>query len=186
MSTSESSRFFVFQKASGEDFEEVWKIVDDARNRMLREGKQQWDNNYPLPSHIHNDIANETAYVLKDSSGKTVCFGAVIFDGEAAYESIEGRWLSEKEYVVVHRLAVSQETQGQGVASLFLQQVEKLARQKGIESFKVDTNFDNFAMMAVLDKLGFTYCGEISYDKGKRRAYEKELKKRFSSTDSTF
>ncbi len=176
MNTNKSHRFHTFLQASENDFDEIWKIIDDARNRMLREGKQQWDNNYPLPLHIHNDIANETAYVLKNASGKIGCFGAVIFDGEPAYETIEGKWLSEKEYVVVHRLAVSQEAQGQGIASSFLQQVERLAEEKGIESFKVDTNFDNFAMMAVLDKLGFSYCGEISYDKGKRRAYEKILK----------
>ncbi len=176
MNTNKSHRFHTFLQASENDFDEIWKIIDDARNRMLREGKQQWDNNYPLPLHIHNDIANETAYVLKNTSGKIGCFGAVIFDGEPAYETIEGKWLSEKEYVVVHRLAVSQEAQGQGIASSFLQQVERLAEEKGIESFKVDTNFNNFAMMAVLDKLGFSYCGEISYDKGKRRAYEKILK----------
>ena len=104
------------------------------------------------------------------------CSEAVIFGVEPAYETIEGAWLTEKEYVVVHRLAVSQKTQGQGIASYFMQQVEMLAKEKGIESFKVDTNFDNFAMMAVLYKLGFSYCGEISYEKGKRRAYEKKLK----------
>lgn len=179
MNTNKDHRFntFIFLQASENDFNDIWKIVDDARNRMLREGKRQWDHNYPLPLHIHHDIANETAYVLKDDSGKTICFGAVIFGVEPAYETIEGKWLSEKEYVVVHRLAVSQEAQGQGIASLFLKQVEVLARKKGIESFKIDTNFDNFAMMAVLDKLGFTYCGDINYDKGKRRAYEKKIKK---------
>lgn len=176
MNTSTSHPFLTFQKASEEDFNEIWKIIDDARNRMLREGKKQWDNKYPSPSDIHNDIIKETAYVLKDVSGQIECFGAVIFEPEPAYKTIEGEWLTEKKYVVVHRLAVSQKAQGQGIASYFMQQVETLALEKGIESFKVDTNFDNFAMMAVLNKLGFTYCGEISYEKGKRRAYEKRLK----------
>lgn len=178
MNANKKHRFNTFLQASENDFNDIWEIVDDARNRMLREGKRQWDHNYPLPLHIHNDIANETAYVLKDASGETGCFGAVVFGIEPAYETIEGEWLSEKDYVVVHRLAVSQKTQGQGVASSFLQQVEILAIEKGIESFRIDTNFDNFAMMAVLDKLGFTYCGEIVYDNEKRRrAYEKLLKR---------
>lgn len=176
MNTSNKHRFHIFEKASENDFHEIWKIIDDARNRMLCEDKKQWNKNYPSPSDIHNDIINETGFVLKDTFGQIDCFGAVIFGVEPAYETIEGAWLTEKEYVVVHRLAVSQKTQGQGIASYFMQQVEMLAKEKGIESFKVDTNFDNFAMMAVLDKLGFSYCGEISYEKGKRRAYEKKLK----------
>ncbi|MDE5639168.1 MAG: GNAT family N-acetyltransferase [Odoribacter sp.] len=176
MNTSNKHRFHIFEKASEKDFKKIWKIIDDARNRMICEDKKQWDKNYPSPSDIHNDIIKETAYVLKDVSGQIECFGAVIFEPEPAYKTIEGEWLSKKRYVVVHRLAVSQKTQGQGIATYFMQQVETLALEKGIESFKVDTNFDNFAMMAVLDKLGFTYCGEISYEKGKRRAYEKRLK----------
>ena len=45
----------------------------------------------------------------------------------------------------------------------------------GVTSFRVDTNYDNFYMLRIFDKLGFTYCGEVCYDSGLRRAYEKLL-----------
>ena len=99
----------------------------------------------------------------------------MVFDGEPAYNSIEGRWLSEQPYVVVHRLAVADEMKQKGIASLFMQKVEKLSRSQGIHSFKVDTNFDNFYMHRMLEKLGFSYCGEILYQRGTRMAYEKLL-----------
>ena len=37
-----------------------------------------------------------------------------------------------------------------------MQKVEELSRSQGIHSFKVDTNFDNFYMHRMLEKLGFS------------------------------
>jgi RimJ/RimL family protein N-acetyltransferase len=51
--------------------------------------------------------------------------------------------------------------------------VEHLAAEKGVGSFKVDTNFDNSVMLHLMEKLGFAYCGRIQYDRGERLAYEK-------------
>lgn len=104
-----------------------------------------------------------------------IAYGAVSFDGEPAYEAIEGKWLSEQPYVVVHRLAVADEMKQKGIATLFMQKVEEFSRGKGIHSFKVDTNFDNFYMHKMLERLGFVYCGEIIYGRGVRMAYEKLL-----------
>ena len=109
------------------------------------------------------------------SEADIIAYAAVVFDGEPAYNSIDGSWLSEQPYVVVHRLAVANEMKQKGIASLFMQKVEELSRSQGIHSFKVDTNFDNFYMHRMLEKLGFSYCGEILYQRGSRMAYEKLL-----------
>jgi hypothetical protein len=39
----------------------------------------------------------------------------------------------------------------------------------------VDTNFDNAAMLHILKKLGYTYCGEVYLAGGERKAFEKLL-----------
>ena len=88
---------------------------------------------------------------------------------------LDGRWLADVPYVVVHRLAVADEVKRRGVAVRFMSSVEELARDRGVTSFRVDTNYDNFYMLRIFDKLGFTYCGEVRYDSGLRRAYEKLL-----------
>ena len=133
-----------FRKATTEDAARIWEIILQAKAQMLRQNKQQWDETYPLPENIANDIR-------------------------------DGSWLSEQPYVVVHRLAVANEMKQKGIASLFMQKVEELSRSQGIHSFKVDTNFDNFYMHRMLEKLGFSYCGEILYQRGSRMAYEKLL-----------
>lgn len=164
----------IFRPAEIRDLEEIMTIIADAVGRMLREGKQQWDETYPTSQHITTDIRNGNAYV-SESEGSVIAYGAVVFTGEEAYESLQGEWLSNRPYVVVHRMAVAQNRQGKGLARIFLESVESLARTNGIGSFRIDTNFDNFPMLHLLDKCGFTYCGEIRYSGGARRAYEKLL-----------
>ena len=78
-------------------------------------------------------------------------------------------------YVVLHRLAVADRWKRQGMAVRYMQAVCDLALSRGIRSFKVDTNYDNFYMQRVFSRLGFTYCGCIRYDAGERMAYEKLL-----------
>lgn len=161
-----------FRRAGVGDIPAIAAILKAAVARMLAEGKQQWDETYPNETHVSADIARQVGYVI-ESDDKPVAYGAVVFDGEPAYDCLDGRWLSEQPYVVVHRLAVSQEMQGKGLGYKFMTAVEEFARSKGVHSFKVDTNFDNFAMLHLLDRLGFTYCGEIQYQRSSRKAFEK-------------
>ena len=75
--------------------------------------------------------------------------------------------------MMVHRLAVAISERGRGVGTAFLKCVEKMAAGNGIGSFRVDTNHDNADMLALLGKLGFEYCGEVRYESGARKAFEK-------------
>ena len=163
---------YIFRKAVAGDIPAVEKILKDAVSRMLAEGKQQWDENYPNVVHVVADMARDVAFVL-ETRGEVVAYGAVVFDGEPAYDRLAGEWLSDQEYVVVHRIAVSQHAQGNGVGARFMKAVEFYAAEKGIGSFRVDTNFDNFAMLRLIGKCGFEYCGEVVYERGSRKAFEK-------------
>lgn len=172
---SESLRF---RKADITDLQEISVILKNAVERMLAEGKRQWDENYPNETHVRSDIEKGTGYVL-ENNGEVVGYGAVVYSGEPAYGHIDGKWLSDGRYVVVHRLAVSQSVKGKGLGRAFMNAVEDFARSLGINSFRIDTNFDNSAMLGLLGRLGFTYCGEIYYEKGSRKAFEKLIQAPF-------
>ena len=62
-----------------------------------------------------------------------------------------------------------------GVGTTFLQLLERETILNGYNSLKVDTNFDNTAMLLVFEKLGYKYCGEVYFRGSARRAYEKQL-----------
>ena len=55
--------------------------------------------------------------------------------------------------------------------------VEENALSNQIYSVKADTNFDNFGMLKIFDKLGYKYCGEVFLRGAKRKAFEKVLNK---------
>lgn len=163
-----------FRIADHNDVSAATSILRLAAERMLTEGKKQWTESYPGEIHVRADIENRTAHVL-ELDGEVVGYGALVLDGEPAYDNIDGEWLSDEKYVVVHRLAILQSAECQGLGSKFLRAVENYARSLGIHSFRVDTNFDNERMLKLLEKNGFTYCGEVHYERGSRKAFEKLL-----------
>lgn len=109
------------------------------------------------------------------AQGNVIAYGAVVFDGEPAYDAIEGAWLTDGEYVVLHRMAVADGEKGRGVATEFMRRVEAMACGRGTGSMRVDTNFDNRYMLRMLGRLGFVYCGKVRYRSGERLAFEKTL-----------
>lgn len=179
----------IFRQAVEEDAGRIWQIIQQAKEQMRRLGSQQWQEGYPTPETIANDVALGNGYMLCEEE-RVIAYGAVIFSGEPAYETIQGKWMDDEPYVVVHRLAVADEMKQRGIATLFMRKVEVLSFQKGISRFRVDTNFDNHYMHRMLKRLGFAYCGEIQYERGSRMAYEKQNrhadKKRWHQFLSTF
>jgi GNAT superfamily N-acetyltransferase len=164
----------IFRKAEQADTERIWQIILQAKEQIRLMNSRQWQDGYPAIENIAGDIKNGYGYVLSGDN-IVIAYGAVIFDGEPAYGGIQGRWLADLPYVVVHRLAVADEVKNRGMATLFMQEVEKLGKRKKIGSLRVDTNFDNLYMQKILFALDFTYCGEVFYDKNQRRAYEKMI-----------
>jgi GNAT superfamily N-acetyltransferase len=154
----------------------IWQILQQAIAQRKQDGSTQWQNGYPNEQSIHNDITNGYAYVLVDKE-EIVAYAAIIFDIEPAYTDIKGKWLSNGDYVVVHRVATSNAVKGKGVATYLFKQIEELSIEKKVYSIKVDTNFDNIPMLKIVDRLGYTYCGEVFFNGSPRRAYEKVLQK---------
>ena len=62
-----------------------------------------------------------------------------------------------------------------GKVQYLLQKLEGDILENNIFSIKVDTNFDNIPMLKILEKLGYTYCGEVILNYSVRKAFEKKL-----------
>ena len=102
----------------------IWEIILQAKAQMYREGKHQWDENYPTVPILENDVRRGWGYVLVPSENDSdiIAYGAVVFDGEPAYKGLwDGQWLSEQPYVVLHRLAVADRWKRQGMAVRYMQ-----------------------------------------------------------------
>lgn len=164
----------VFRKATTNDVPAIWSILQGAIARRKADGSQQWQNGYPNPETIAQDIARGAGFVLTEDEA-IVVYSAVIINDEPAYATIQGKWLTEGDFVVVHRVAVAEAYLGLGYVQMMFEYIEQFADQQGIHSVKVDTNFDNPAMLRVLEKQGYAYCGEVLMQGSPRMAFEKKL-----------
>ena len=159
-----------------ENFELAMNMINAAKQHLKEQGINQWQNGYPDEDCIYRDIINQKGYFLSDG---TEAFGylCIDFDGNPAYDELNGEWLSGGQYVVVHRLALSNQARGKGISSAVFQLVEQYALEKGITAFRVDTDAGNQKMQHILKKNGFAYCGTIWFDNSEKIAFEKILRK---------
>lgn len=165
-----------FRKAVESDIASIMNIIRQAQEHFKEQGIDQWQNNYPNLEIILMDIKNRNGYVLLE--GDTIIGTAsVSFDGEKTYEHIyNGKWISNDEYVVVHRMAIDPRYKRQGLATAIMEKVEEMCLDKGVHSIKVDTHEENLAMQKLLKKNKFEYCGIIYLEDGSKRiAFEKNL-----------
>ena len=164
----------IFRPARKQDESAIWEILRGAIERRRKDGSEQWQDGYPNPETVQSDISKNYGFVLTVDD-KVAVYVALIVNNEPAYEHIDGNWLSEGDFLVMHRVAVSEEFLGKGLVRRLFAETEHYCRQKGVPSIKVDTNFDNAAMLALLHKTGYQYCGEVTMRGGSRKAFEKLL-----------
>ena len=163
-----------FRKATASEMPQIWTIIQQAIVRRKNDGSQQWQDGYPNEDVIRTDIAKGFGYVLTDNDN-IVGYAAILFNDEPAYEQLKGTWLTNGDFAVVHRVAISDDYLGKGLAQKVFLFTEDLAIVNNIFSIKVDTNFDNIPMLKILEKFGYTYCGEVKFRGGIRKAFEKKL-----------
>lgn len=164
-----------FRKAEFQDSKSIWKILQQGIERRKNEGSEQWQDGYPNPETIKRDIENNFGFVLA-CQNEIIAYCALIFNNEPAYGEIEGKWLTNCDFLVVHRMAVENQFLGKGIAQKLFKLIEDFAMKNSVFSIKVDTNFDNSTMLKILGKLGYIYCGEVYFRGSPRKAFEKVLK----------
>ena len=96
------------------------------------------------------------------------------YDGEPAYGHLNGEWKTADDYVVVHRLALSDQTRGK-VADIVFRLVEEQSRNKGIYSFRIGTDQKNRKICHILVKNGLVYRGTIWVENSVKIAFDKKI-----------
>ena len=138
---------------------------------MIREGNSaQWPVGYPSVEQIRRDIASGHSYVCEEE-GQEGLVGTFYFaeEEEPTYEHIEGKWLDEAPYGVIHRLA--SDGRVKGLAGKVLAWASARCA-----NLRIDTHQANRTMLRLLERNGFTLCGTIYVADGSPRlAFQKHL-----------
>ena len=166
------------RKAEIIDIPEIWAILQQAIVRRKNDGSTQWQDGYPNPEVVQNDIEKEYAYILTEAKN-IIGYCAVVVNYEPEYSKIEGKWLTNSDFVVIHRLALSENYLGKNLSKTIIEFVEDIAISKNIYSIKVDTNHDNIPMIKIFKKSGFSFCGIVHFRGSPRIAYEKVLSRSY-------
>lgn len=165
-----------FRIATASDKDKIMEIIKQAQEYLKIKGVDQWQDNYPNLNIIKDDIDKRKSYVLEEN-GTIVATVAVSFNDEKTYDKIyNGKWITENDYAVIHRIAVANNYKGKRISSEILAHIEKMCLRKNVHSIKVDTHEQNESMRKMLSNNGFRYCGIIYLENGNERvAYEKVI-----------
>lgn len=97
---------------------------------------------------------------------------------EPEYAKIKGKWITTGDFLVLHRIVISENYLGRNLSKKILDFAEEVALGNNIFSIRVDTSHDNIAMSKIFKKNDYVYCGEIYIRGNERKAYEKALNKK--------
>ena len=183
----------VIRPATAADIPALRPVFEAAKSVMRADGNlEQWSApGFPDDALLLQDIDRGGGYVIlcdkispraslgRDdntviSSGveggvekSIIAYFALLPSPEPTYDYIEGAWLSDEPYGVVHRIASYP-----GVHGIFSAIIDFAAARYA--HLRIDTHRDNRIMQHVIATAGFTYCGIIWLPDGTERlAYER-------------
>ena len=163
-------------KAKQDEAPIIWAILQDAIQQRKKDGSRQWQDGYPNLKVVEEDISKGVGFVFR-TNNKIIGCCSLFINEEPLYSEIDGKWLTNSDFIAFHRLAIKSSHIGKGWATKILECIESYALKNNIYSIKADTNFDNLAMLKLFKKMKYTYCGEINVRQRPRKAFEKVLSK---------
>ena len=156
----------MIRRANKEDIKCIMRIYEAAKKKMRADGNlHQWSDKYPDEETLLSDIARGELYIAHDGNEIYGIF-MLSFSGEDTYKEIQGAWINDEPYAVIHRIASF------GKGKNLLEEAIDFAFEK-TNNIRIDTHEDNNIMRNLLKKIGFIYTGIIHLKNGdERRAYQ--------------
>ena len=125
--------------ATLEDLSIIKNIYAYARKFMVSTGNpNQWGNRYPSEELLIDDISKNELYVCYDEKEIYAVFVFFIHVDET-YNYIEGKWLNNDDYGVIHRIASIGSKKG-----IFSEVFDYVTNF--VDNIRIDTHRDNIVM----------------------------------------
>lgn len=144
------------------DIPNIMQLIGKVIPLMHAVGNFQWAEDYPNPNVFANDIAQDQLWIAV-MEREVVGVSAITTDQDPEYADVG--WNINEKAIVTHRLAVDPDCQGKGIAKSLMAKAEEIAKMRGIEILRVDTNSENKATQALFPKIGYVLSGEITLAK---------------------
>ncbi len=164
---------YQYRLVTKSDIDMVMPVIESGRETLKAQGNGQWQDGYPSRFDLLNDIKNKNLYVIYNNKKFVGVLALIIGDNDYS-NLIRGKWLSNGEFLVMHRCAILKEYQGIGLGYYLFDIFKEVGLNKNIHSLRIDTHEYNNPMRHLIERNGFTYCGNVILTGNKERVvYEK-------------
>ena len=149
-------------KATHEDFDTIIAFYDDVTERTPEIATYaRWSKGkHPTADGIRAYIDEGSMYLYKEKEEIVAAMALTMYQGED-YHAIEwSRQVNDNEVAVIHILAVSPDSQDNGIGSEMIREAIRLAQEKGMKSIRLDALASNTPAHRLYERLGFEYRGK--------------------------
>lgn len=153
-----------------EELDAILELTRSCGKHMRENGIDQWDENYPDRGSLERDIANKTLFAYRKGGD---ILGIVVLNETQDPEYAEMNW-STSEFnrnLVVHRLAVSPDQQGKGIARKIMDFAEEWALENNFDAIRLDTFSQNPRNQRFYKKRGYSEVGSVFLSYKKKHPY---------------
>ena len=156
----------MLEKGKVTEIESIITLTKSCGKHLRDNGIDQWDENYPDLKSIMSDIKTETLFTYKINNELV---GIVVLNEiqDPEYAEINWRTPIDSKNLVVHRLAVSPNHQGKGIARKIMDFAEQFAVKNNYDSIRLDTFSQNHRNQKFYLNRGYKELGPVflSYKK---------------------
>jgi GNAT superfamily N-acetyltransferase len=163
----------IIRLATPDDIPPLMEGINLAKEQLFFHQSGQWQKGEPSQKTIQHDVMLKQYFVMEVQ--RQVVGGMALLFKEPAYDRlIEGAWLNNLPFGVIHRFFIHPSFQKQGFATQLLRFALDYCQQQNIYNLRIDTHEKNAPMLATLHKCGFIRVGKAYLpNAGERVVYHK-------------
>ncbi|GAX07636.1 MAG TPA: N-acetyltransferase [Lactobacillus sp.] len=168
------------RRATQADLPAITAIISGAKAYLKEQHINQWQDGYPDPATLKQDIKDGITFVLIYNN--TIAGTAALHQGiDVNYLKIEdGQWISgtDDHYSAIHRIAVASNFRGHHLSETLMTGLITISGLLGFKDIRIDTHPENKGMQHVITSSGFDYRGivHMQRDNAVRYAYQLLIK----------
>lgn len=160
--TAKATEATYMRKATLEDLDRIWEIIEDARALLKADGSEQWQNGYPTRLTFQQDIEFGNCYLMiaGDRIAGTV---TLMPQGDTHYNYIvDGEWaMPGHPFATIHRIAIDSAYRGRHFANYIMSMMISVAYAQGIRNFRIATHDKNDRVHNLVQNFGFVKRGKV-------------------------
>lgn len=153
-----------YVKAEMKNLNEIMEVYKKGILVMEAQGIHQWDELYPCLDVLKEDV-EKNQLTVGIINGRVAAVFVLNQDMDEQYQN--GSWRDDTgDYLVIHRICVNPDYQKQGIGTETIRYIERISKESGKNSIRLDAFSQNPFSLRMYAKLGYEITGEANWRKG--------------------